>query len=260
VTFRADEVAIAVPVAILAQLGLVWMLASPGPRDVRADISDEAAKPIAVAITPLVDQPLLKLGQQQPAVAPGWQRKTAPKQDENPLPSPQAQIDAGPVDKPVSDAGPPVEPTDAGTGPASPNTPEDASVVSDSGLSGPGDPSGSDAGTETDPLKGRAVAMYRSQLDGFFSSRFNIRGKIPFELLEKLSATVVIQVSPDRKVTGFSVVKPSGDPIFDQEVRAAVAGVQSSGIELPAPPPRYPELLGPSVTLGFRCTVRKACE
>ena len=65
-------------------------------------------------------------------------------------------------------------------------------------------------------------------------------------------------MTADRKVGSFSIVKPSGDPTFDAEVQATLSRIQSSGAELPAPPPMYPDMLGQSLPVGFQCTVREA--
>ncbi len=123
-----------------------------------------------------------------------------------------------------------------------------------------GSEQGAANGTETDPLKGRAADMYRAQLAAWFAARFQIRGKVPFDRLKTLHATAVVTVTADRKVGSFSVVKPSGDPTFDAEVNATLARVQSGGVELPAPPPMYPDLLGQALPVGFQCTVQKLCE
>lgn len=123
----------------------------------------------------------------------------------------------------------------------------------------PGSALGSDAGTELDPLKGRAAAGYRSQLDGWFSARFHIRGKLAFERLQKLAASVVVSVT-NRHVVSFVLSSPSGDPIFDAQLRSDLNAIQASGVELPAPPPTHPELLGATVSLRFACSVRAYCE
>jgi hypothetical protein len=102
--------------------------------------------------------------------------------------------------------------------------------------------------------------MYRGQLDGWFSSRFMIRGKIPFEQLQHLRATVVVDVDASRQVTGFRIVKPSGDPIFDGELTRSLSGIQGSGATLPAPPEARPELLGQHITLSYSCASRARCE
>src|SRR5262249_39105694 len=118
----------------------------------------------------------------------------------------------------------------------------------------------STAGTETDPLRARAADMYRDQLAAWFSSRFQIAGKIPFDHLKTLSALVRVTVTEDRKVGSFSVLKPSGDSTFDAEVNATLTRIQSSGVELPAPPPMYPEMLGKAQTFKLHCSDRKRCE
>jgi len=69
-----------------------------------------------------------------------------------------------------------------------------------------------------------------------------------------------VTVTGDRKVGSFSVVRPSGDPTFDAEVQATLARIQSSGAELPAPPPMYPDMLGQSLPVGFQCSLQKLCE
>jgi len=55
-------------------------------------------------------------------------------------------------------------------------------------------------------------------------------------------------------------VRPSGDATFDAEVQATLARIQSSGAELPAPPPMYPDMLGQSLPVGFQCSLQKFCE
>jgi hypothetical protein len=116
------------------------------------------------------------------------------------------------------------------------------------------------SGGDGDPLAAQQAGMYRGQLDGFFSSRFMIRGKIPFEQLQKLRATVVVDVNEARQVTGFHIARASGDATFDAEVSQTLAALKARGAEVPAPPESRPELLGPHVTLAFQCTARSRCE
>ncbi|HEX4049071.1 MAG TPA: energy transducer TonB, partial [Elusimicrobiota bacterium] len=112
---------------------------------------------------------------------------------------------------------------------------------------------------ETDPLKARAADMYKAQLAAWFASKFNIKGKLPFDKLKTLHALATVTVE-DRKVTGYSLARPSGDSTFDAEVEATLARIQSSGTELPAPPPMYPEMLAKSQSFSFQCTIEKLCE
>jgi outer membrane biosynthesis protein TonB len=260
--FDGQELTIAFAVALLAQLVFVAVFSLPSPKLIQAEISNDNAQPIAVAITPV-----LKLGSKNPTKLPSqWQRKqpVAPKPTEpTALPSPQAQKtpeaiptthvpDASVAPVPV-EAGAPDQPTTTTAAPAGSESVATASSTQ-------GSEQGAANGTETDPLKGRAADMYRQQIASWFMARFNIRGKIPFDKLKTLRALAVVSVTPDRKVGSFSIVKPSGDPTFDAQVQATLSGAQSSGAELPAPPPMYPEFLAKSQSLRFECTVEKLCE
>jgi hypothetical protein len=258
-TFEAQEITIACALAVLAQLGFVLAFSMPSPKLVQADISNENAQPIAVSITPV-----LKLGTKDPQRVPTqWARKkpVAAKSEPAALPSPQAEKTLEAIPKTnVPDAS--VAPTvvDAGAR-EQPNTTAavDAGSVA-TASSTQGSEQGAANGTETDPLKARAADMYRAQLASWFASRFQIRGKIPFDKLKGLHSAAMVTVTPDRKVGSFSVVRPSGDATFDAEVQATLARIQGSGAELPAPPPMYPDMLGQSLPVGFQCTVQKICE
>jgi outer membrane biosynthesis protein TonB len=260
--FDAQEVVIALAVAMLAQLLFVLAFSLPSPKLVEAEISNENAQPIAVAITPV-----LKLGSKNPTSMPKqWQRRkppppTAAKQEPAALPSPQA--DKTPQAIPtthVPDAS--VAPmTSTSAAPQQPNVtaPADSSAVA-TAASTQGSEQGAENGTETDPLKARAADMYRAQLMSWFANQFHIRGKIPFDKLKTLHAATVVTITPDRRVGGFSITRPSGDPTFDSEVQSTLAHIQGSGAELPAPPPMYPDMLRQSLPVGFSCTIRAACE
>jgi hypothetical protein len=260
-TFDAQDIVIACLVAVLAQLCFIAVFSLPSPKLVQADITDDNARPIAVAITPV-----LKLGSKTPGKLPSqWQRrapvaaKTAPPQSA--LPSTQAEKTAEAIPKTnVPDAAvAPIADAAAHTEPANLTASSDASAPA-TAAPNEGSELGAANGTETDPLKGRAADLYRAQLASWFASHFQIRGKIPFDQLKKLHATATVTVTPDRKVGSFTVVKPSGDSTFDAEVQATLARVESGGTELPAPPPMYPDLLTTSVTVGFRCDIQRNCE
>ena len=257
-TFDPQDVAIAVAVALLAQLLFVATFQLPPPKLVQADISNDNGQPIAVSITPV-----LKLGSKTPS-ADAWQRKkptVAPKVEPTAaLPSPQADktpqaiptthVPDAAVATATVDAAPPDQPTTS--------APVEGGSVA-TAASTRGSEQGAANGTETDPLKGRAADMYRAQLAGWFASRFQIRGKIPYDTLKTLHASASVTVT-DRHVVGFSITRPSGDPTFDAEVQATLSRIQSGGAELPAPPPMYPDMLGTSLPVGFQCTIQKVCE
>jgi outer membrane biosynthesis protein TonB len=251
--FDAQDVTIACATALLAQLVFVAVFSMPSPKLVQADISNDNAQPIAVAITPV-----LKLGSKNPANLPSkWQRKqpvAAKTQPQSPLPSTKAEKTASAIPTTSASAAAPV--IDAGkVEPAAPAGSSAATVASTEGSE-----QGAANGTETDPLKARAADSYRQTLIAWFGSHLQIRGKIPFDELKKLHVSTRVEISPDRKVSGFTILKPSGDPILDDEVKATLTRIQSSGIELPAPPPMYPDFLGSSLPVGFQCTVRAQCE
>jgi hypothetical protein len=270
-TFEGLEIGLACFVAVAAQLAFGAMLSASEPSQIKADIGDENAKPMAVAITPIVDEealPLLKLGGKKKAALPDmWQKpkpvplKTKENEVENAIkPSTQADPNAPPLDAAVTEAG--QDPSDAEVV-AKTDQPElDANVDAgpDPQLTGEGSAAGSKDGTEVDPLKAQAKDMYKAQLSAWFSSRFNIKGKIPFETLKTLFAGATVTVTAERKVGGFTITKPSGNPVFDGELEKTLAGIQASGAVLPPPPPMYPDILGSSVPLGFSCKVQKVCE
>ncbi|MGA7122662.1 MAG: TonB C-terminal domain-containing protein [Polyangiaceae bacterium] len=256
--FDAQDVTIACSVALLAQLSFVAAFSLPAPALVRADISNDNGQPIAVAITPV-----LKLGTKSPSKLPAeWQRRRpAAAKSQSAVPSPQAEktLEAIPKTR-VADAGMPTVLVDAGRVEPS-NAPEPPeSGASATVASAEGSEQGAANGTETDPLKARAQDMYKAQLAAWFQARFQIAGKIPFEKLKTLQSVVSITVTEDRKMGTFSVAKPSGDPTFDAEVQSTLERIQSGGVELPAPPPMYPEMLGKSLTFRLRCSDQRHCE
>jgi hypothetical protein len=251
-TFDAQDVSIACATALLAQVVFIAVFSLPSPQLVQADISNDNAQPIAVAITPV-----LKLGSKAPSP---WQRKR-PVLAKTPAVAPSLHAEKTPeaatTARPESSAKPTL--LDAGKPePTSSATPEVASA--NPAASNEGAEQGGANGTETDALKGRAVDMYREQLLNWFASRFHIRGKIPFDQLKHLRAHVTVTVTPERTVGGFSVDSPSGDSTFDTEVRATLSQIQSSGVELPAPPPMYPDILQSTLPVGFQCNIQRLCE
>jgi len=263
--YSIAEIGLGLVVAVFAELGGLLLLRTGGGTALRAEISDERARPMSVSITPIVDEtPLLKLGsKRQPGrlpdrwVAPRPVARAAPAA----FPSPHAPL--------TPQAIPTVGVSDAGLKPPPPNAEitkqTDLSIdVPDAGRAPisteEGAADGVKEGTETDPLKAHAVSLYRSQLDRWFSAKFAIRGKIPFETLKTLKGTVVVQIGPDRTVTNFSLTKPSGNSTFDEELRSTMASIVASGAELPPPPPMYPDVLGSGQAFCFDCKNRGSCE
>jgi len=262
--FSAWEILLAVVVAVAAQLGGLFLLRTGGGTRVLADISDERSRPMSVSITPMLDDaPPLRLG------APPVPRKLpdrwmAPKPAEKPAPAPPSPTTPT---KPLVSAK--ADTLDAGK--AAPEHPREPFPLTDLAVTVPeagpapastvvGSPDGIKEGTETDPLKAHATDLYKAQLTGWFKSRFSIRGKIPFDVLKDLRAGVRVNIGEDRTVTGFTIVEPSGNATFDAELNSALAAIVSSGADVPAPPPMYPDVLSKSQRIDFRCTIRSECE
>jgi hypothetical protein len=258
--------AIAVVAAAIAQIGFVAIFAVGERAAVRASRDAPPPGELAVAIDAVSDLPLLKYGAANPskAMRPAARARrgaTTPATTPAPAgaatePSPAGTLPDGPT--PAGAADPPGTTSTAGAGESTAGA-----VLADAGPAAAattlGSALGSDAGTEVDPLKARAAASYRSQLDGWFSARFHIRGKLAFERLEKLAASVVVAVS-NRRVVSFTIASASGDPIFDAQLRADLNAILANGAEVPAPPPTHPELLGATVSLRFACSLRAYCE
>jgi outer membrane biosynthesis protein TonB len=259
--FDVQDVTIAGAAALLAQLVFIAAFSMPSPKLIQADISNDNAQPIAVSITPV-----LKLGSKNPSKLPSrWQRK-APSVAKAPPPAPAAL--PSPLAEKTPEAVPKASVPDASvapvaseskhadlanpTAPTTPDTPATASSTE-------GSEQGAANGTETDPLKARAVDMYKAQLGSWFVSHFQIRGKVPFDKLKTLKSLVSVTVTAERRVGSITVLKPSGDATFDGEVQSALSRIQSGG-ELPAPPPMYPDMLDKPFTVKFDCTSEKLCE
>lgn len=267
--FRPSDLAIALLSTGLVQAALFWVLFSASSSAVRANISDDNARPIAVAITPVSS-----LATARPAggaLPRAWQRHTR---------GPSTDVHAGGKTAhpavPPSERGaeetspsPPTEPNPSPPDPDSlgaaqataqaqdPARDSDASpFASSSADDGDGD-SDSDRG---DGLKARAINLYRAELVSWFMSKFEIRGKLPFDLLRGLRAVAAVSLTADHTVTGYHLIVVSGNPVFDAQVRASLAGIEESGAPLPPPPPLYPELLGNTLSVSFQCTARKDCE
>jgi hypothetical protein len=257
-SFNPGEVLIAFVAAGVIQTAFVIVLVVAGRTtgEVKAKI-EELPPEIPIAVKPVMDDlPLLKLGGKKRAKLPDMWKKQAPipveqMEEETSAPSDKAKDDPAAIPTnpltedaaaPASDADTPKETEEEVDGAAAPDA--------DSTASGEGHKDGVKEGTETDPLKARALGQYRGKLIGWFNSKFHVpSGQIPCEELKKLNASVTATVSPDGTVTGFSVGKPSGNAVFDGRVQAAMQS--AVGQQVPPPPPLYPDMLPPSVSLSF---------
>lgn len=255
-TFTIVEVAAALTTAAAVEVGFFALLIAAGAAG--AHIAPKLAaepKEVPIAVKPVLDDaPLLKLGSKKvKAKLPSMWKKQAPIQrfEEKSAPSPKAEktpeaIPTSPVATNDAEAPPP----DAELAKQVDEQLTDAAPEPTTAPEGEGAPDGVKEGTETDPLKARAVGGYRAKLIAWFSSRFHIPpGAIPCDELKNLSSSVGASISPDGTVAGFSVSRPSGNGVFDARVQATMQGVV--GQQVPPPPPLYPDILPPSLGLNF---------
>lgn len=281
------DVALAVVTAAAVLGGSAAVLSAAASRDLGAapEIDIGVAAPVRVVPIIDLDAPQLKLGgRRAEAKLPSrWVRKPKPKPDAEPKPEPDrraqpsphasaSEKDIPPPDVAVGDAG---VPTDASAEPAPATPPDDAgadaaeAVASAepnaegvpgegtggtgpvSSVAGPGHPAGVPGGTETDPLKARALDVYRSRLIAWFSSRFRVSGSgLPQSTLTKLSVGATVQIAGGRTVGGYTMTS-SGNAAFDAAARAALESAK--GQTLPPPPENYPDLAQAQIQVTFTC-------
>jgi hypothetical protein len=256
--FAPLEIAVAAALAAVIQGAFFVLLIVAGAADARVKAEDELLpKETPIAVKPVLDEiplPLLKLGgkKMKPKLPEMWKKlppipierfeeKSAPSEDakDDPESIPTSDLAKGDAEAPPPDAEIAKEVDEhIEAGP-----PPDAQVVAE----GEGAADGVKEGTETDPLKARAVSLYQAKILAWFNARFRPPvGQVPCDELKKLSAAVTASVGGDRTVSGFSVVRPSGNAVFDAKVQATMAGIV--GQQLPPPPQNYPDLqIGSSV-------------
>ncbi len=106
-------------------------------------------------------------------------------------------------------------------------------------------------GTETDPLKARAVDLYRAKIAGWFSSRFRVSGSgLGKEELTKYRVSATVSLGADRTVSGYTL-KPSGNAAFDAAARSALESAK--GQQIPPPPENYPDVAQSQINVTFVC-------
>jgi outer membrane biosynthesis protein TonB len=251
--YKPREIALAFLLAFLVEAGilLIWIYAGAGSAHVAAT-ELEAPKEVPIKVKPVVDEtPLLKLGGKKKAKLPDMWKKQAPVQRFEESSAPSAKASKSPESIPSSKLAPldaSAPPPDAETAKQVDQTLTDAAPDAAPTVEGEGSADGVKEGTEADPLKARAVSAYYGKLQGWFNARFRPPSEgAPCAELKKLGASVVVTVGGDRSVAGYSIVKPSGNPSFDANVRSMLDGAR--GEQLPPPPPLYPDILGQSLPL-----------
>jgi hypothetical protein len=260
--FSPAQVVGALSLASLVQAGLVLSMVlarvngetpqrEPAPREMR------------IAVNPILDAPLLKKGTQAPPAATPpklpdmWKppEPVQPRAEAKPVPAPQPKKISESADPKPSK--PEEKPT--------PETPQ-ARRVDDmvkkmqreaeeqseppSQQTEKGGEDGVKEGTETDPLKARAVDTYSAKLIAWFRQGFAPPlDELDCATLVGLEAKVTAHIGPNREVTSYTM-KSSGNEVFDGRVRAAME--MHVGQSVPPPPPNYPQLLEPTVFPVFQ--------
>jgi hypothetical protein len=254
--FSGRDIALAASCAALVEAVLFIIAVAAGQSSARIkERATEAPAPVPIQVRPVLDDvPLLKQGGKAKAKLPEMWKKQPPVQrfEEKSAPSTKAAKtpDALPTSalaKPDAAAPPP----DAEVAKQVDQLLLDATPDAAPTVEGEGSPDGVKEGTETDPLKARAVSQYQAKLTAWFNARFNspTSAEIPCDELKKLSASVSVNVGGERAVASFSIAKPSGNATFDARVQSTMQG--TVGAELPPPPPLYPDILGSVIRTRF---------
>lgn len=258
--FQPGEIALSLMVA-LGVLGGAAFALSASALEMKADAPQiDKGMSVPVKIVPMLDPeaPLLKLGgkRDRMKLPDRWVRQTPkPRVEQQTFVSPKASKSVEDIpDKHVkmADAGAKPPPPDAGLVKQADTPPVE---VVDAGppanVDEKGHSDGVKGGTELDPLKARAVSLYRMKIAGFFSSRFRVSGSgLSKEDLVKYRVVATVSVGGDRSVTGFNIT-PSGNAAFDAAARATLQGTK--GVPLPPPPENYPDVVQSTITITLVC-------
>jgi outer membrane biosynthesis protein TonB len=255
--YTSRELGWAWSVAISIQMVFFALLIVAGKNhsNIKAKPADQD-KAIPIAVRPVIDDlPLLKLGGKRVrAKLPDMWKKNPPVQrfEASSAPSPLADktpetIASTPLTKP--DAAPP--PPDAEVAKEVDQVLLDAAAPPNQpNVDSEGSPDGVKEGTETDPLKARVLSQYQAKIHAWFNARFRQPTQVECETLKGLRASVVVSIGSDRQIVSYSIVRPSGNPIFDERVRSSMDN--NVGQQLPPPPPLYPDLLNTNVRPVFQ--------
>jgi hypothetical protein len=259
--FLPSELVVAAGLAVIIEAMLAILLVTAANHTKIRQKEEIVAEPEPIEVKPVLDDvPLLKLGSKKmKAKLPDmWTKRPPPKRvyEAASAPSPKAvpsveKIPETPLVKPNATAPPPdasiVKKVDPSEKPPEKEEEKPAPQLAEEGSE-----QGVKEGTEKDPLKAFAVGQYRIKISSWFNARFKRpTAEIPCDELKKLRASVVANVSGERTVSGYSIVKSSGNEIFDSRVKSTLDGIVSSGAELPPPPPNYADILGSSISVGF---------
>jgi outer membrane biosynthesis protein TonB len=259
--FSTAEIIFALVVAANVQVGAVLLLRASNLHK-NAEVAEiDTASSIPVKVVPVLDldAPALKLGgkRDHTKLPDRWLKPKVKKRvKEEAFVSTKAEKTAEaapPKEMDVAKADTPLPPPDAEvakqveTPVELPKEETPAANVDEKGHE-----DGSKDGKEMDPLKARAVDLYRDKIRGWFSRRFRVSGSgLSPEEIVKVRVSATVSLSNGRSVADFSIVS-SGQPAFDNAARKALEGAK--GEELPPPPENYPDIVQTQISLTFTCT------
>jgi hypothetical protein len=115
-----------------------------------------------------------------------------------------------------------------------------------------GDPKGIEEGTET---QAKAGDLYRGQLVSFFKRGWTIPSTLGDT--SRLTTRASVEITADRHVGEHTIVKPSGEPLFDQSVEDRFNELRSLGTTLPEPPPEVASQFSGAWTLDVNFIGKK---
>jgi hypothetical protein len=115
-----------------------------------------------------------------------------------------------------------------------------------------GDPQGIEDGTET---QAKAGDLYRGQLVMFFKRGWTIPTTL--DDTSKLTTRASVEITPDRHVGPHTIVRSSGEPLFDQSVEDRFNELRSLGTTLPDPPPEVRSQFSGTWTLDINFNGKK---
>jgi hypothetical protein len=256
--FRPHEILLSVLGSLATLAAFFALLVFAGKSGLEIEAKEPPPPPVvAMKVNPVLDLALLKKGGKnlKPKLPEKWKKQPPIQRYEAaaaPTPKAAKTPPASSVPLAKRDAEPP--PPDAEVAKEVDQVlldkPEEEPAPDSESEEGAAD--GVKEGTETDPLKARAVSQYLAKIAGWFNARFrppSVSEDLPCDQLKKMGSSVAVQVGPDRRITGYSVTKPAGNAAFDERVKSTMDRV--IGEELPPPPPLYPDIVGSVVYPRF---------
>jgi outer membrane biosynthesis protein TonB len=234
-----------VSLAALVQAGFITLLVLTQSAKGFVPRPEPPPREMSIAVKPMLDLPLLKKGGKPKAnkLPDMWKPPQQVKRVEpTKVPTPLASKtpDKPPEKKEEKEKKP--KPDEK---PPEPDTPVakqvDETVKQVDGV---------EEGTEKDPLKARAVDLYRLRLINWFKQGFSPPlDQIDCAVLKDLKVSVHAQVARDGTVQSYELTS-SGNPVFDGRVRQVMDA--RIGQQVPPPPPNYPDILDAVVHPTFQ--------